>query len=429
MNEFGDAPAAFLEVAAGIGRALCREAHWDREGRWCNWMGRSSREMTRVGGPITPTAIALGPDVYGGSAGVALFLAQLGAVTGDEECRRTALGAIARSIRQMTHRPAADAVPLSFYAGAVGLAYAAHRVAALTEVHALDDDVDALLTSVERAAADPHLLDLLGGSAGAIPALLSLARVERWRRLRELAVGLGEELCRTAVRQGSVWTWDVEKACGPGVGTAMLTGFGHGASGLGLALLELYAATGRADFLEGGRAAFAYEDQLFDVRVGNWPDLRSMESAGATPGPRYMVAWCHGAPGIALARLRALALDADRRDAYAATARAALDTTAAALERVAQHPRADASLCHGLAGLAEIVLTGGDWLGEDNYRTPALAAAAELVARHAVRGDWPSGMASLVPNPSLMLGTAGIGYHLLRHLLLRQVPAVLLTLP
>jgi lantibiotic modifying enzyme len=425
MNEPDATPAAFLAIAAGIGRALCREAHWDREGRWCNWMGRSSREMTRAGGPITPTAVALGPDVYGGSAGVALFLAQLGAVTGDEECHRTALGAIARSLRQMTHRPAVDAVPLSFFAGVVGLAHVAHRVAVLMAAPALDDEVDVLLAAIERAATNSHLLDVLGGSAGAIPALLSLARVDRWRRLRELAVDLGKELCRTAVRQGSVWTWDVEKTCGPGVATVMLAGFGHGASGLGLALLELYAATGRDEFLEGGRAAFVYEDQLFDPRVGNWPDLRSLDSA---PGPRYMVAWCHGAPGIALARLRARALDAERQEAYEATARTALDTTVAALERMGQHPRADASLCHGVAGMAEVLLTGGDWLGDENYCTRARAAAASL-ARHAAPGDWPSGVSSQGPNPSLMLGTAGIGYHFLRQALLGQVPPILVTVP
>ncbi len=427
MNEPADAPEAFLAIATGIGRTLCRDAHWDREGRWCNWMGRSSREITRVGGPITPTAAALGPDLYSGSAGVAVFLAQLGAVTGDGDCRRTAIGAIARSIRQVNRRPAGDIPPLSFHSGLVGVIYAAHRVAELTETPALDDEVDALLAIVEQAADAPHLLDLLGGSAGVIPALLSLARNERWRRLLALAVGLGDELCRTAIRQGSVWTWEVEKACGPGVSTKMLTGFGHGASGLGLALLELYAATGRDEFLEGGRAAFAYEDQLFDPQVGNWPDLRSLGSAEAAPSPRYAVAWCHGAPGIGLARLRALALDADRRDAHMDMVRAALDTTTAALERIAQQPRADASLCHGLAGLAEVILTGGDWLGDEGYRTQA-RAAAELIARHADPGDWPSGVSSQGPNPSLMLGTAGIGFHFLRQFMPRKVPTVLVTL-
>ena len=73
----------FLSAAAGIGLALCREAIWDASGRMCNWMGRSPNEITKLGGPVTPTAAALGPDLYGGSLGVAWVLAQLRTKTGE----------------------------------------------------------------------------------------------------------------------------------------------------------------------------------------------------------------------------------------------------------------------------------------------------------------------------------------------------------
>jgi lantibiotic modifying enzyme len=184
--------------------------------------------------------------------------------------------------------------------------------------------------------------------------------------------------------------------------------------------------TGRDDFRDGSRAAFAYEDDLFDRVAGNWPDLRAAVRDEAA-SPQYGAAWCHGAPGIGLARLRASQLDARCRDAYAATARVALATTATALEAMAQEPGADASLCHGLAGLAEILLTAADVLGDEGHRARARTAAVALAARHAERGDWPSGAPSRGPNPSLMLGTAGIGYHFLRQGRPRQVPAVLLV--
>jgi hypothetical protein len=41
-------------------------------------------------------------------------------------------------------------------------------------------------------------------------------------------------------------------------------------------------------------------------------------------------------------------------------------------------------------------------------------------------GDWPSGMPSGGPSPALLLGTAGIGYHLLRLHDPARVPPVLL---
>jgi hypothetical protein len=420
-------PATFLDVAAGIGRALCRSAYWDREGRCCNWMGRSVADLSPPAVPITPAAAALGPELYAGSVGVAWFLAQLWALTGEGECRRTALGAVARSLRQVGRSPQQALPPLSYYCGLVGLAYATYRVAVLTGESALDDQVDVLLAQIVEATAQPHALDVIGGNAGAIPALLDLSRVGRWRPVRTLAVWLGEELCRTAVRQGNVWVWEPERACGPGAGHPPLTGFAHGQSGMGLALLELHAATGRGEFLAGGRAALAYEAQFFNPHKGNWPDLRLRETLGGgrVTDPPYATAWCHGAPGIGLARLRALSLDPASRQANLATARTALDTTRAALRQDAGPHHVDASLCHGQAGLAEILLTAGHWLGDKGYDAVARAAGAELIRRHAGCGDWPSGVASRGPNPSLMLGTAGIGYHFLRQYDPQRVPSLL----
>ena len=99
------ASMSLLEAAIRIGRGLCRSAYWDREGRLCNWVGRSTAEVAEPGGPVTPASAALGPDLYMGSAGIALFLAELAAATDDEEFRRTSRGAIARSIRQLERSP------------------------------------------------------------------------------------------------------------------------------------------------------------------------------------------------------------------------------------------------------------------------------------------------------------------------------------
>ena len=398
---------AFVEAAVRIGQQLCRSAFWDREGRLCNWMGRSEAEAgaDRLGGFVTPTATALGPDLYGGSSGVALFLARLFAVTGEEEDRRAALGAMARSIRQVDREP--DRAPLSVFNGALGVAVAALRVADLTGSAALAASADALLDRLAEAADLPHLLDLAGGSAGAIPVLLTLG--QRRPLWSDRAVALGEELCRTAIRDGPIRTWAPVAMTGPGNGPTCLTGLAHGASGLALALLELHAATGRPDFLEAASGAFAYEDSHFVAGEGNWADLRPHARPGSCA-----LAWCHGAPGIALARLRAAALDPAHREAHAATARIAIGTTLRGIEKILESPRADATLCHGLSGLADIVLVASRAFEDDTYRRRAVEIGQTLVERHAATGDWPSGLLSGGPSPSLMLGTAGIGYTFLR---------------
>lgn len=407
------APEPFLPAAVEIGRTLCREAIWDAAGRVCNWMGRSPNEITQLGGPVTPTAAALGPDLYGGSLGVAWFLAQLGAATGDPDFRRTALAATARSLRQLDRSPHAAGFPVSYYSGLVGAAFALDRVTALTGEAALFEQVDGLLARVAAGVTAPHVLDVIGGNAGAIPALLALSRGGQRPAAREVAEQLGEELLQAAIRQGPVWTWEVEKAAGPAIGTVPLAGFAHGNAGLGLALFELYAATGRRDYLDGGRGAFAYEDGLFDAGAGNWPDLREF-GPGTTTTRNFTVAWCHGAPGIALTRMRAAALDSESADAYQATARTALATTRAALDNVLTLQRHDATLCHGAGGLSEIVWTGGQWLGDAALAEAARAAGRALIDKYAASGSWPCGVATAGPNPSLMLGKAGIGMHFLR---------------
>lgn len=417
-----------LAGAVLIGQGLCREAYWDNQRRYCNWMGRSTAEASETDGPIVPTTAALPADLYCGSSGVALFLAQLFSLTGDQECRRTALAAIERSVRELGRQPDRNpSAALAFLGGDLGVAYAAARISALTGHDYLRDQVGTVLTRLSEAAGEPHLLDVMGGNAGAIPPLLLLGQTPAWSSCRSLAVSLGEELCRAATRQGNAWTWSAEKASGVGAGTVPLTGLSHGAAGIGLALLELHGATGRTDFLEGGRAAFAYEDALFNEEQGNWPDLRPDVTAPAGPrSPRYAVAWCHGAPGIGLARLRAISLDPLCRDAHARVANTALATTRRAVEKARQVERYDSTLCHGLAGLLEVLWIGGQILDCSETRAYVGHVAEELIQKYALFGDWPSGLPSAGPNPSLMLGAAGIGYQLLRLHDPTHVPPLLL---
>lgn len=383
-------------------------------------------------GSLAPGTAALEWDVYRGSAGVALFLAELAAVTGDPEARRTALGAIRRSVHQFLSRPLERARPVSSFLGHLGAARVAQRVLELApEAADLEEGIGHLLAEVERSLAEPHPLDLLGGNGGAIPALLRLARTPGREECAALAARCGRELAETAERDGDHASWSPERVAGPDALAAgmtaaslALTGLSHGVSGMALALAELSAWTGEPSWLELANQALLYEDTHFHAEAGNWRDVRDSLGVGS-----FQTAWCHGAPGIGLARLRMMALDPAQRTAHAAMARIAVRTTLTALAGRLAAPRQDATLCHGIAGLSEIVLTAGVALGEDSWRTAAAQAAGELVRRYGGAGDWPSGMPSGGPSPALMLGSAGIGYHLLRLHDPERVPPVLLTVP
>ncbi len=134
-----------------------------------------------------------------------------------------------------------------------------------------------------------------------------------------------------------------------------LTGMSHGASGIAVALLELHAATGRSDFLEAARGAFAYEDSLFDPKLGNWPDLRATDDPGNDSEPTDLLPGSgatvrQGSPWRDCGPPRSTL---SMRQHHLAMARAAISTTLQAIDEILPHRGHDASLCHGLAGLIE----------------------------------------------------------------------------
>ncbi len=411
-----------IEAATAIGRMLCSAAYW--HGDRCNWLGRTANEAADPSMPLTPTVAALGPDLYGGTAGVGLFLAHLYARRDDPVFRETALGAIRQSLSKSDDAPALLA--RSFYSGPIGVAYAAARIGILLE----EDDVVANGLAVAQRAVSrdgDHLLDVIGGIGGAIAPLLWLSSLPGGAELHPTVLSFAEALGAAAMTDADVWRWDNDRACGAGVGSTPLCGFAHGASGMGLALIEAGVQFGRDDFVAGGLAAFRYEDGLFDEARANWPDLRAVRGDPSSSGRSFMVAWCHGAAGIGLARLRALRLLPAWRSELEPGVHRALRTTAAAL--AATPLDADASPCHGRSGLAETLLYATDVLGDRSFASTGVSQSRAAAAKHIDPANWPCGVASGVNNPSLMLGFAGVGYSLLRADRPAATPSILVIEP
>ena len=176
--------------------------------------------------------------------------------------------------------------------------------------------------------------------------------------------------------------------------------------------------------------AIQYERHKGGPRPGTWWDFRvpelARERAGSkafanllsSPGRLQAVVqsgatsvslWCHGSPGIALSRMRAFSLEVDReacrleaQDALVATEQSVLHTT------LHSH-----CLCHGLFGNAE-TLRLARMIGISDYDATVGTVALRAIDTN---GDgtapWPSGGPGKVPDPSLMLGDAGIGLFLM----------------
>ena len=133
-----------------------------------------------------------------------------------------------------------------------------------------------------------------------------------------------------------------------------------------------------------------YERRWFDAGEANWPDLRGIErrERHGSFTPPYATTWSHGAPGVALSRLRGWQITGDERLRCAAVT--ALSTTAAAVERALLVPRADFTLSHGLAGNADVLLLGAELLPEGAALARRVAEVG--VGRYGTSLDgWPAG--------------------------------------
>jgi lantibiotic modifying enzyme len=145
---------------------------------------------------------------------------------------------------------------------------------------------------------------------------------------------------------------------------------------LGLALLEIGVHDQRQEWVDGGLAAFTYEDRLYDGDRQNWPDLRELgrpPNDADTRSRSFMVAWCHGAAGIGLARLRAYQLLREHRSDLLPGVERAIRATSAYLQ--VPPPDSDASPCHGRAGLIEVLLYAASVLGDREYSDDAIHPA------------------------------------------------------
>lgn len=397
QNAPADRP--YRDVADAIGCDLVRQAVWS--GDRCNWMGWMGR--TDAAGGYTTAFGALTPEVYGGVAGIALFLARLQAETGDAHQRRTLLGAV-RQVESTI--PVQGPVPFGLYSGAVGAGWALVQIG-----QAMRDDalaargVDAMARAAWVSPPD-GVFDLLNGSAGHVLALLAAGRAYKRDDLLGAALAEAERLITAGRSDDGALSWSSSPD------HRDLLGLSHGTAGAALALFEVAAATGRADLREAGRACLRYERRHFDAARQAWPDFRAMP--GTAPSePSFPFAWCHGGLGIGLSRLRIFQLEPDD-----GMLPGEIDCVTAAIKRRLADgvsPSQDVSLCHGISAIGEFLIELGTRFGRpealDDARRLGDLTAAHF---HEPRGPWPCGVAGAGHSPSLMLGTAGIGLHFLR---------------
>ena len=251
----------------------------------------------------------------------------------------------------------------------------------------------------ELIAADKQL-DVIGGSAGGILGLLCVYRDTQSEDVLKRAIKCGEHL----MSQPRLGPEGRRSWVGQGFGSQALNGMSHGAAGFAYALASLAAASGRAEFEQAAEECITFEDSSYDPERKNWPDLRNPAR------PVWSCRWCHGAPGIGLARLAtgqsaqidAKLLDVDIRNAVQGVQQcspAELDT-----------------LCCGTLGSIEFFCEAGRSLDRSDLRDIAAQRLVAVLEQAAITGDyrWNGGKRQF--NLGLFRGLSGVGYTFLRQI-------------
>ncbi len=355
-------------------------------------------------------------------SGIVLFLAYLGALTGERRYTDLARAGF-RSLQKQGRALATRSVELGAFNGLGGMFYLYAHLGACWEDAEILAQAEGMCSWLIGNIAQDNVYDIIGGSAGGILSLLALYHVTSSPMVLHTALQLGDHLLAHAQVMSEGIGWPSPLAQYP------LAGFSHGAAGIAFSLLRLAEVSGEQRFRDAALAAITYERSLFSLQMRNWPDLReeTMRHAGLEEGSAVthpalyrMAMWCHGAPGIGLARLASLHCldDVAVRDEIAV----ALETT------LAQGFGMNHCLCHGDLGNLDVVLTASQVLGERKYRREVDRLAAMILVSIERQG-WSTGVPLGTETPGLMTGIAGIGYELLRLAKPDKVPSVLLLAP
>jgi type 2 lantibiotic biosynthesis protein LanM len=381
-------PAELLSEAGRIGNRLAELALGREDTIWIGLTLDDDQNM-KLGG--------LEADLYDGLPGVILFLAYLGEITGESRHTELAKAGLRTLQKLLRAQPGMD-LPCGLV-GRGGLIYCFAQLGALWNDEGLRCHAAEMAEQAATRAVSDVYLDVTSGVAGLALALRSVSGADTVARI------CGERLLAstTTTAQGIGWQRDT-------LSKQPLTGFAHGNAGIGYALFEIAAMTGEPRFAAVGFQAFQYERELFSKERCNWPDLRENKTDD------YMLAWCHGAPGVGLSRLGVWRYGED--ELLRKEIDAALETT------VREGFGRNQSLCHGDFGNLDLLAVASEVLGDTAWERRANRLAGGIIDRAKGTG-WICGNAAGMESPGLMTGIAGIGYELLRLAVPERVPSVL----
>lgn len=356
-------------------------------------------------------------DLYSGLPGVSIFFAALYTET-KETKYLTLLDECLNNIRRLTDRyiRVDFAERIGAFDGWAGIVYAIHFIDSLINRADIKAYANQLLEHLLTKLPLIKNYDIIDGMAGVAVILKNIYTLKPSAQLLDAITVLGDKLADAAIVLDKGAGWKNEE------GTQPLTGFGHGASGISYALFEINKICPKPVYLEKAIAGIEFESSMFMAQIGNWMDLRVFRGEDMENQTKdEMIAWCHGAVGVGISRVNML-----KQSDHEMIER---DLKIALRSTIERGFGQNHSLCHGDFGNLELLLQCAEHYNDANLKKLTYQICKPLL-EYLNNHDCIGGVALGVENPSLMIGTAGVGYQLLRLSDPEKYPSVLtLSLP
>ncbi|MFT6989602.1 MAG: lantibiotic modifying enzyme [Paraglaciecola sp.] len=254
-------------------------------------------------------------------------------------------------------------------------------------------------------------LDIIGGSAGAILALLSYFKMSGEKQALSIANSFAENLLRHFQTKGHLG-WQTDNG-------NVLAGFAHGNAGIAYALIQLSTVSDKPQLVDCATAAMKFESDLYNSAIDNWPDRRF--DSEQEQKEQAMTAWCHAAVGIGMSRLH---LKSKRNSVLP-------DFVETDIKRALAHLSKRSiinndGLCHGNFGNFELLCLAKEHgmlnVEETQHAEALITQRVHFISKN---GLGMMGLTGFTP-VSLMNGWAGIGMQLLRFAQPANTPSILL---
>ncbi|MDX1416319.1 MAG: type 2 lanthipeptide synthetase LanM family protein [Candidatus Promineifilaceae bacterium] len=355
-----------------------------------------------------------GMDLYNGIPGIGLFLAYAGELLDDAQFTDLARRAVT-AMQQHIELFAAELPGVGAFEGWGGILYVLTHLGALWQDESLLEQAEDLTEIIGRFVTDDEDYSISSGAAGAVVCLLALNACRPQSKALDTAAACGDHLLSSARKRAGGLCWATAR-----YGGQDLAGFAHGAGGIAWALQELAAVTRNKNYSTTALQALAYERTHFSAAAQNWPDLRQNDPAAAAEPPRYPAAYCFGAAGAGLSRLAI--------NRHLADEQLANEIETALMTTLNEGFGRSHCLCHGDLGNLELLLQAAQ-AGYKPQLDPEIERLKRMVIDGINRRGWQSGGPGGVEMPGLMLGSAGMGYQLLRLAAPDRMPSILLLAP